>query len=237
MANPKRRTRPEPQAADERDSYPFPDDSADRRRLRAAVAVALACHLLLFALPSLRTEAEAATKEERTLMVIQQVRFKPPPPPPPEAPPPEPEVVEIPVPDPTPDELEPTRQLDDIVPIEQPIDYGDWIFEIPAPPPPPPEDTGPILVGGDVARPRGIHTPLPLYTELARKVRIQGMVILQVVLDKQGHVTEIEVLRDLPFGLTESAVKAVSGWRYEPATLNDKPIEVYMTVTVHFRLQ
>jgi len=225
-----------PDAVTERDFYPYPDDSADRRRLRVAVAVAVVAHLFLFALPTLRTAAEAPPEQERAMVVIQQVRFKPPPPPPPEAPPPEPEVVEIPVPDPTPDELEPIRQIDDIEVFEKPIEYPD-VIEIPDGPPPPPPPVGPILVGGDVARPNGIYTPLPAYTEIARKARIQGIVILQLVLDKQGNVTDVEVLKDMPFGLTESAVKTVSTWRYEPATLNKKPIEVLMTVTVNFTLQ
>lgn len=232
---PARSAKAPPDAAPERDFYPYPDDSADRRRLRAAIAVAAVAHLLLFALPTLRTAAQAPPEEERAMVVIQQVRFKPPPPPPPEAPPPEPQAVEIPVPDPTPDELEPIRQIDEIVPLEQPIDYGDWIAEIPPPPPLP--DTGPILVGGDVARPTGIYTPLPAYTELARRVRIEGIVILQLTLDKQGVVQDVEVLKELPMGLTESAVKTVSTWRYEPATLNDQPVEVLMTVTVKFTLQ
>lgn len=225
-----------PAAAPEPGFYPYPDDSADRRRLRVAIAVAAVAHLFLFALPTIHSAAEAPPKEERAMVVVQQVRFKPPPPPPPEAPPPEPQAVEIPVPDPTPDELEPIREIEPIE-VFQPIDYPD-VIQIPdAPPETTPEDPGPILVGGDVARPLGIYTPLPDYTELARRARIQGIVILQLTLDEQGEVQNVQVLKDLPMGLTESAVRTVSTWRYEPATLNDKPVEVLMTVTVNFTLQ
>ena len=88
-----------------------------------------------------------------------------------------------------------------------------------------------------MARPQAIFAPKPLYTEAARKTRIQGPVILQVVLDKQGLVHDVQVLKGLPMGLTEQAVDAVSRWRYQPATLNDKPVEVYMTITIFFNLQ
>ena len=140
------------------------------------------------------------------------------------------------MPDPTPFDPEPILE---VTPPAMP-DLPEWdpdVFIPDAPPPPPePADTGPILVGGDVARPLGIHTPRPDYTELARRARIQGSVILQVTLDAAGEVTDVKVLRGLPMGLTESAERTVRQWRYHPATLNGKPVSVYMTITVHFQL-
>jgi len=212
------------------------EEGGDRRRLRAAVAVALAFHALLLLVPNLRSETVAQAEEPpRQLLVIQPVRFKPPEPPPPERPPEQKPTV-VPVPDPTPLDPEPLRDIDAIpLPADRigwnpvPIDFPD------APPEPEPDE--PILVGGDVARPQAIFAPKPLYTEVARKTRIQGPVILQVVLDKQGLVHDVQVLKGLPMGLTEQAVDAVSRWRYQPATLNDKPVEVYMTITIFFNLQ
>ena len=213
------------------------EDHGDRRRLRAAVAAALTFHALLLLVPTLRSEAVPVAEEPaKKLLVIQPVRFKAPEPPPEQ--PPEPEVVRVPIPDPDPDDPEPLHPIDDIPLADSDYDWGDYVIEVPqAPPEPDPEPAGPIPVGGDVARPRGIHTPHPLYTELARKARIQGPVILQAVLDKQGNVTDLKVLKGQPMGLTERAVDAVSGWRYEPAMLGVRPVEVYMTITINFTLQ
>jgi TonB family protein len=229
-----RATKPEavrPDAADP-DFFPYPEDGGNRR-LRTALAVAVLFHALLLALPTPQTDAEVTQPEKRQLVVVQQVRFKPPPPPTPEKPIPQQRATLIPVPDPDPNDLEPLRDVNELaVPVDLPI--VDVIFEDVEPPEP---DPGPIPVGGKVARPMPLHTPKPEYTEAARKARIQGIVIVQLILDKQGRVTHAEALRDLPMGLTESTLETVRSWRYEPATLNGKPVEVYMSVTVNFTLQ
>ena len=87
-----------------------------------------------------------------------------------------------------------------------------------------------------MSRPVRIHSPSPTYTEIARRARLQGAVILQAVIDVNGEVTNIEVLRPLALGLTESAVSAVSSWKFKPATLDGKPIPIYYTLTVQFTL-
>jgi protein TonB len=114
------------------------------------------------------------------------------------------------------------------------------VVVIPPPPPAPPEpEAAPpevLLVGGVIARPRQLHAPRPAYTEAARRARIQGAVILEVRLDEHGRVGEVSVLRSQPLGLTESAVAAVSRWRYEPARLGGRAVPVLMTVTINFEL-
>lgn len=212
--------------------FPFPDDGGGRR-LRAALVVAVLFHALLLALPTPETDAAPPAPEPRKILVMQQVRFKPPPPPPPE-PIPDVRATLIPVPDPTPDDPEPLRDLRQLtVPTNLPI--GDIIFDDVKPPPV--EDAGPIPVGGKVARPQPISTPKPVYTEMARKARIQGIVIVQLILDKNGRVTNAKALKPLPMGLTEATLDTVREWRYEPATLNGKPVDVYMSITVTFTLQ
>ncbi len=92
-------------------------------------------------------------------------------------------------------------------------------------------------VSGDVRPPRKIMAPQPHYTVKARKKRIQGVVIVQTVIDKEGNVTDVKVLKGLPHGLTETAVEAISRWKFEPATFNGEPVNVYYNLTVNFRLE
>ena len=167
------------------------------------------------------------------VFVIQNVRFKPPPPKQ-EQQIPKPKAKKVPIPDPTPDEPEPIRipQPEDQLQIP---DVDDLVFAVPDAPPP--VDTGPLFVTGDVKKPVKISDVQPQYTEIARKARIQGVVILQTIIDKNGNITDVKVLKNLPMGLGDAAVSAVRQWRYEPATLNGKPVAVYFNLTVNFQLQ
>ena len=72
----------------------------------------------------------------------------------------------------------------------------------------------------------------------ARVARVEGRVILQAVIDGEGLVREIEVLRcNRPhFGFEEAATVAVQHWRYEPAMQNERPVSVYFTIRVDFEL-
>lgn len=101
-----------------------------------------------------------------------------------------------------------------------------------------PVDPGPLPVGGPIARPEIIPGTkvLPVYTEQARKARIQGAVVLQATIDEQGVVIDLRVIHKLLLGLDKSAADAVSQWRYRPATLAGRPVKVFFTVTVHFDL-
>jgi periplasmic protein TonB len=102
-----------------------------------------------------------------------------------------------------------------------------------------PESTGDeiLRVGGEITKPVRLGGAQPAYTELARKARIQGVVIVEAVIDKEGKVTNVRVLKGLPMGLDQSAVDAVKSWRFRPATLNGRPVSVYYSLTVNFRLQ
>lgn len=211
-----------------------PEEAGDDRRLRIAVAVAVVFHALLLVLPAPRGQAAQAEAEEpRQLVVVQQVRFKPPEVPPEQIP--QQQRTKVPIPDPTPDDPEPIRPLADLQPDVPDLPGLDPVIDIPDGPPPLPDD-GPLVVGGEIARPRGLHNPEPRYTEIARKARIEGTVILQLTLNRGGEVEDVKVLKGLPMGLTESSVEAVRTWRYEPALLNGKPVPVYMVVTVQFGL-
>jgi len=90
--------------------------------------------------------------------------------------------------------------------------------------------------GGHITAPRKISNDSPTCNDEAREARIQEVAILDVVIDEHGEITETSVIRGLPLGLTEAAKEAVSGWRYEPATLDGEPLAVRFVVTARFSL-
>jgi len=75
----------------------------------------------------------------------------------------------------------------------------------------------------------------PVYPPLARQARIQGSVILQVVINKSGDVENIQLYSGHPM-LAPAAIDAVKQWKYKPYLLNGEPVEVETTVTVSFTL-
>ena len=86
-------------------------------------------------------------------------------------------------------------------------------------------------------RPEKIFAPQPPYTEEARQARVQGVVILQAIIDIVGNVTNVKILKGLPGGLADSAVDTVLSWKFEPASLYGDPVPVYYNFTVNFTLQ
>ena len=95
----------------------------------------------------------------------------------------------------------------------------------------------PIRVGGDVKAPVAIKRVEPLYTDLARKARVEGVVIIEAIIDRNGDVTDVRILKPLPLGLDTSALEAVKRWKFQPGTLNGQPVPVIYNLTVNFRLQ
>jgi protein TonB len=102
-------------------------------------------------------------------------------------------------------------------------------------PPLPPPPLAPLPVGGDIRRPVKIANVDPVYPEIARAARKEGVVILEVVIATDGRVDAVRVLRGVPM-LDQAAVAAVQQWRFEPARLNGQVVPVVMTVTVNFQL-
>lgn len=95
----------------------------------------------------------------------------------------------------------------------------------------------PVRVGGNVKAPVTISRVEPRYTEIARKARIQGLVIIEAVIDRQGNVTEARIIKGLPMGLDQEALSAIRRWKFKPGTLNGNPVPVYYNLTVNFRLE
>ena len=97
-------------------------------------------------------------------------------------------------------------------------------------------DGPPYRVGGDVTRPEIVSNTRPVYTELARRARITGTVIVEAVIDEQGNVTNVRVLKGLPMGLDKAAVDAIQTWKFKPATRQGQPVPVYYVLTVNFQV-
>jgi protein TonB len=76
----------------------------------------------------------------------------------------------------------------------------------------------------------------PTYPPLARQARIQGVVVLTAVIDKDGNIQNLQVVSGHPL-LAPAAIEAVKQWRYKPFLLNGQPLEVETAVTVTFQLR
>ena len=178
-----------------------------------------------------------------------------PPPPPPPPPPPAPRAATAPKTDPRPVPQEapkftaPVEVPDQIKP-EEGIDLGveggvpggveggvpggvvgGVVGGLPDAPPP----TQAVRVGGQIKEPKKLKNVAPVYPDIAKQARVQGVVILECTISPQGKVTNVTVLRGIPL-LDAAAIEAVKQWVYSPTLLNGVPVPVIMTVTVNFRL-
>lgn len=80
------------------------------------------------------------------------------------------------------------------------------------------------------------QTPRAFYPEAARRKGIQGTVILEAVIGKDGVIRHLRVLQGHPL-LADAALDAVKQWKYKPYLEQGKPVEVKTTVKVNFTLQ
>jgi len=170
----------------------------------------------------------------------------PPPPPPPAARPPNaPKMIPRPVVDHQ--FVAPVEVPEEIIP-EESIDMGEGaggveggvpggvvggiVGGLPDAPPPPVQA---VRVGGQIKEPKKLKDIKPVYPDIAKQARVQGVVILECTISPQGKVTDVKVLRGIPL-LDQAAVEAVKQWVYTPTLLNGVPVPVIMTVTVNFKL-
>lgn len=80
------------------------------------------------------------------------------------------------------------------------------------------------------------HRPDPRYTDQARRHRTSGTVTVRMVLRASGEVTDIVVLKGLPNGLNDSAVRAAQEIRFEPAIKDDREVSQYLLLEYGFRI-
>jgi protein TonB len=105
----------------------------------------------------------------------------------------------------------------------------------PPPPLPPPVARAPVRIGGEIKAPALVHRVEPEYPAIAVQAQVQGVVILEAVIDLQGRVEDVRVLRSIPL-LDKAAIAAVRQWRYSPLLLNGTPERFVLTVTLSFSL-
>jgi len=96
---------------------------------------------------------------------------------------------------------------------------------------------GVFKVGGGVSAPSIIHKVDPQYSEEARKARYQGTVILEAIVQKDGSVQIVRVVRSLGFGLDEKAIEALRQWKFSPAKQNGIAVPVALNIEVNFNLR
>jgi TonB family protein len=210
---------------------------AGRRAIRLGIVAAIVFHIVLFFIvfPSYYEEKILEVGRAPKVYRLKQVQFQQPPKPKARQQVTNPKARRVPIPDPTPEEPEPI--VDDMAIEISDVEFDDIGESVVVPEGPSGPSVGPMQIAGDVVAPERIHAPDPRYPEEARQARIQGVVILQTVIDTLGNVTDVKVLKGLPSGLTESAIEAVGQWRFRPATLDGRPVAVYYLVTISFSVQ
>ncbi len=81
-----------------------------------------------------------------------------------------------------------------------------------------------------------IHKVEAEYPEEARRARIEGVVILEAVINKDGTVGEIEIIKSAHPSLDEASIKAVKQYKFIPGKINGKPVRSFFTVSITFTL-
>jgi protein TonB len=85
--------------------------------------------------------------------------------------------------------------------------------------------------------PKVISDAKPAYTATAMRAKVEGTVILSAVVEKDGTVGDVKVLRALDAGLDEEAIRAAKLWRFVPGTKDGKPVPVEVTLELTFTLR
>jgi periplasmic protein TonB len=88
------------------------------------------------------------------------------------------------------------------------------------------------------SRPILLNQPHPLFTEEARKNKVQGVVRVRVLVDASGEVREVLIVRGLPDGLNEQAIRAAHLMRFRPAIRDGRPVSYWLSnVEIEFNLR
>jgi TonB family protein len=96
---------------------------------------------------------------------------------------------------------------------------------------------GPFRPGTGIDPPVVMREVRPTYTEEGRRRAIEGDVVLEVVVLRDGRVGSVRTLRSLNAGLDQKAIEAVRQWRFSPARRQGTPVDVVVEVSVEFKLR
>ena len=101
-----------------------------------------------------------------------------------------------------------------------------------------PDYPGVFTVGKeDVTPPKVRSRVQPQYTDVARFARVQGTVLLEAIVTKEGKIRIGRIIRPLGYGLEENAAEALSKWNFQPATRMGQPVDVLVGIEVNFNLK
>lgn len=117
------------------------------------------------------------------------------------------------------------------------LDFDDVALDLPPPPPPDQEtEEEEILEFWKVEeKPKLIKEVPPIYPEIARKAGLAGKVFVKFLVGKDGRVRDVQILKGQEI-FRQAAINAVMQFRFKPAMQNDKPVSVWMTQPLSFRL-
>jgi len=103
---------------------------------------------------------------------------------------------------------------------------------------PPATPPGVFRAGPGVTIPRVLKEAKPQYTAEAMRAKIQGSVVLECVVQTDGTVGDVRVIRslDTTYGLDQEAIKAAKQWRFAPGTRNGEPVPVMVSIELTFTL-
>lgn len=83
--------------------------------------------------------------------------------------------------------------------------------------------------------PEPITKVAPIYPDIAREAGVDGVVMIQALVGKDGRVKDVKIVKPIPM-LNDNAVAAVKQWVFKPALSNNKPVAVWVAVPVRFSL-
>ncbi|HSN86446.1 MAG TPA: energy transducer TonB, partial [Thermoanaerobaculia bacterium] len=90
---------------------------------------------------------------------------------------------------------------------------------------------------GTVSRPEKISGAQPYYPAKDRAALVEGVIVSELLIEKDGRITQPRVLQSLSPGLDLQALVTFCDWRFKPATLDGKPVRVYYMLTTSFEVR
>ena len=93
----------------------------------------------------------------------------------------------------------------------------------------------PLSAGGQLKEPRLLSGAAPEYPLLARQEHVEGDVVVGIVVDENGDVSDVKAVSG-PVSLRQAALSALLRWKYEPPRREGQPVAVQAIVTIRFRL-